>query len=168
MKKVLLALLLLLLPLSIVEAYPNEPSGFASLYWGESLSSVKSRYTTDFLEYKGKDGASYMVTIPEVRGELGIKGKVFAMCLFHKNRLWEIKLIFPREDAGFAKKLQDERRYLISICGNPTYINGLYYWTGDTTTMWFTQKEDGYSIDLVDAKFLKQLLHQAEMQNRYK
>lgn len=68
-----------------MEAYPNEPSGFASLYWGESLSSVKSRYTTDFLEYKGKDGASYMVTIPEVRGELGIKGNQSVMVLIEKE-----------------------------------------------------------------------------------
>ena len=49
MKKLILTILLFVLPISLIDAYPNEPSGYASMYWGESLNKVKARYNTSFL-----------------------------------------------------------------------------------------------------------------------
>lgn len=34
MKKLILTILLFVLPISLIDAYPNEPSGYASMYWG--------------------------------------------------------------------------------------------------------------------------------------
>lgn len=51
MKKLILTILLFVLPISLIDAYPNEPSGYASMYLGESLNKVKARYNTSFLRY---------------------------------------------------------------------------------------------------------------------
>ncbi len=95
MKKILLVLMLLFLPFFVVEAFPNEPAGYANLYWGESLSNVKRHYATNFIKYNGQAGATYIVSIPDAHGELGVKGQAWAICSFTDNRLWGITLYFP-------------------------------------------------------------------------
>lgn len=93
MKKLILTILLFVLPISLIDAYPNEPSGYASMYWGESLNKVKARYNTSFLRYnQARTGALYMVTIPNAYGELGMLGRVNVICFFDNDRLSHITI----------------------------------------------------------------------------
>lgn len=157
MKKILLVLMLLFLPFSVVEAFPNEPAGYANLYWGESLSNVKRHYATNFIKYNGQAGATYMVSIPDAHGELGVKGHAWAICSFTDNRLWGITLYFPRNDVDIERGFQNQRKYLTSICGEAKYNKGYYTWFGNTTVMGLSRKKKGYAIDMVDARFMKLL-----------
>lgn len=45
MKKLILTILLFVRPISLIDAYPNEPSGYASMYWGKALIRLKHGIT---------------------------------------------------------------------------------------------------------------------------
>lgn len=155
MKKLLLILLLILMPFSVAEAFPNEPAGFAKMYWGETLNDVKHNYSTSFLRYYGKTGVLYMVTIPDAYGELGIKGRSWPICYFYHNKLSSITFFFPREADSLDKDYKDMREYLTSICGRPVYRNGYDFWYGNTTVMSMHKLKDGFSIILLDSQFMR-------------
>ena len=95
MKKFLFIFLLLLVPLSTACAYPGETEGFGLLRWGMSVSEVKHLYH-DAVPVKeiNPDCADtvWVVTIPDVHGEMGIDSEVSAACYFSDDRLTIIQL----------------------------------------------------------------------------
>lgn len=118
---------------------------------------MKRHYATNFIKYNGQAGATYIVSIPDAHGELGVKGQTWAICFFTDNRLWGITLYFPRNDADIERDFQNKRKYLTSICGEAKYNKGYYTWFGNTTVMGLSRKKKGYAIDMVDARFMKLL-----------
>lgn len=95
MKKIILTLLLLTLPLSVVEAYQHESSGFGRLYWGMSVTELKRDYRANFYKYRESNVEQYKFIIPNANGELGLKGKYPIICTFKNNQLLMIEIVLP-------------------------------------------------------------------------
>ena len=66
-KKIAFALCLLFFPITMAGAYPNEPTGYALLYWCETINQVQQQYRTGFLQ-NTKRGSTYSVYIPNANG----------------------------------------------------------------------------------------------------
>ena len=151
-KKLILLLCIVFAPFSWALAYQNEPNGYASLYWGENLSNVKKAYNTSFMRYnKNRTGATYMVFIPNARGELGMLGAVGLLCYFDENnRLSYICIPIPRPKEMVESVYQQTLKDLSSICGKPTEIlNDSAVWNGNTTMMAVSKREDAIEINLM-------------------
>lgn len=155
MKKVVLALLLLFLPLSMVDAYQHEPSGFGGMYWGIPITQVKQRYRTTFFKYGSQGIDMYMVTIPDACGELGLRGMYSTVCSFQNNRLIMITIPIFRTRATVDKDYEEELGFLTNLCGTPrTAPNGMKMWSGPITCMGLMKRPEFVEIDLMDTRFV--------------
>ena len=162
MKKLILTILLFVLPISLIDAYPNEPSGYASMYWGESHNKVKARYNTSFLRYnQARTGALYMVTIPNAYGELGMLGRVNVICFFDNDRLSHITIPIFRKPEEIENTYRDSLRDLKSICGTPKYFANSAVWNGNITMMGLAKNEAGVAIELMDVRYLHKIMNEA-------
>lgn len=148
MGQIILFLCLLLTPISLNYAYQNEPSGYASLYWGESLGTVKQRYNTSFIRYD-KSGSIYMVNIPNAGGELGMFGRVYILCLFDNDRLSYILIPIPRQSSQIESTYQQKISDITAVCGRPVIRNGVAGWGGRTTIMLVDKYPEGVRIQLI-------------------
>lgn len=167
MKNVLFVLLFLLMPFSLVKAYPNESAGYARLYWGESLNDVKSNYTTTFLNYNGQSSVTYWVNIPNANGELGFKGQVIAFCNFTNDRLVSISITPSKNSKNPEKDYQDKLSYLISICGPATHRgDGYAYWLGRSSVMDIRKENYGFDITLIETRAFIGTLQKVNKQQR--
>ena len=155
MKKVILALLLLFLPLSMADAYQHEPSGFGGLYWGMPVTQVKQRYRTTFFKYGSQGIDMYMVTIPDASGELGLRGMYSTVCSFQYNRLIMITIPIFRTRTTVDKDYEEELGFLTNLCGTPrTAPNGMKIWNGPVTCMGLMKRLEFVEIDLMDTRFV--------------
>lgn len=134
LKKIVLILCLMFLPVTMAEAYPNEPTGYALLYWGETINQVQQQYRTGFLQ-NTKRGSTYSVYIPNANGELGMRGSVLLSCHFDNDLgLNSITIPIPRESNQIASSFRNIVRNIAAVCGEPSYLNnGRALWRGDST-----------------------------------
>lgn len=158
MKKIILMVLLIFMPMSFADAFPNEPNGYGQLYWGESLADVKKTYNTEFLGYAYNYMVSmYLVTIYDTNGELGLTGKVKAICEFTQGRLYSIVIFIGRNPQDIDRSYTSAHNYLTGICG-PSYKQGKYdVWNGKTTLMGLSRSTNGLELYLIDESFVKGL-----------
>ena len=144
---------LLFLPITITEAYPNEPNGYASLYWGESVNQVQLNYHTSYLRYTNR-GVAYLVNIPNANGELGMLGQVSIICYFDStNSLRSITIFMPREGYQVESTFNDSIRDIAVTCGTPIMRNGVAVWAGNQTMMAVTKKPDTVTIELMQTSY---------------
>lgn len=158
MKKIVLALLLVLLPLSISDAYQHEPGGFGRLYWGMPITQVKQSYRTNFFKY-GNDGIDiYMVTIPDAHGELGLLGQYSTLCYFQNDRLVMITIPIFRSRNSVDKDYREQLEFLTKLCGAPrTTSKGRKYWSGSVTDMGIDKAPEFIEIILMDKRYVDRL-----------
>lgn len=148
LKKIVLILCLMFLPVTMAEAYPNEPNGYASLYWGEDISQVQQSYETSFLQYKDM-GAAYLVTIPDARGELGMLGRLYIVCWFDStSSLRGITIFIPRMEYEVESTFKDSIRDIAATCGAPIIRNGIALWFGKRTRMGVAKMREAVTINL--------------------
>ena len=157
LKKVIFILYLLFLPITIAKAYPNEPNGYASLYWGESVGQVQLNYNISYLRYTNR-GNAYLVTIPNANGELGMLGQVSIICYFdNTNSLRSITIFMPRAGYQVESTFYDCIRDIADTCGAPTMRNGAAVWSGNQTMMAVTKKPDTVTIELMQTSYIGSL-----------
>lgn len=159
MKKIILMVLLIFMPISFVEAYPNEPNGYGQLYWGENLHSVEQTYRTDYVgSVFGNQMLVYLVTIPDSNGESGITGTVKAFCGFMQDHLVVIYMSFGDNTLNtnntYATTAQN---YLTTHCGLPIKQGKIDVWNGKNTFMSFDEIPGGVELKLVDSSFARGL-----------
>lgn len=148
LKKIVFILCLMFLPVTMAEAYPNEPNGYASLYWGEDISQVQQSYETSFLQYTDM-GAEYLVTIPDAKGELGMLGRVYIVCCFDStSSLRGITIYIPRMKYEVESTFKGSIRDIAATCGAPVIRNGAALWFGKRTIMAVAKKPETVIIDL--------------------
>lgn len=157
LKRIVLILCLIFLPVTMAEAYPNEPNGYASLYWGEDISQVKQSYKTSYLQSTDK-GAAYLVTIPDARGELGMLGRVHVICYFDTaGSLNDITIFIPRTIYEVESTFEDSIRDIAATCGAPVIRNGVALWLGKQTIIAVTKQPDAVSIELAQTSHIESL-----------
>lgn len=161
MKKLLLAILLLILPWSVADAYRNEPMGFGHLWWNISVSDMSEQYFP-IPQGEGENGSSvYLVRVPDANGELGLKGAQYLLCYFQNDELKniEIFLLQPKspeeQDMVYKNTVYD----LTQLFGKPVNEEGATAWYG-TSTVIFTMKLDDNQIviDLADTDYFEDTL----------
>lgn len=155
MKKIILALLLLILPLSAVEAYQHEPSGFGRLYWGMSVTELKKDYRANFYGYKESNVEQYKFIIDNANGELGLTGKYPIICTFKNNQLLMIEIVLPTTPSTIDKTYQNTLSTLTKVCGEPFTLRGTKVWPGRITFMGLFKREDYVGITMMDAQHLR-------------
>lgn len=161
MKKFLLAILLLILPWSVADAYRNEPMGFGNLWWNMSVSDMSEQY---FPVPQGDtdNGISlYLVRIPDANGELGLKGTQYLRCGFQNDELKniEIFLLQPKspeeQDIVYKNTVYD----LTQLFGKPVNEEGFPAWFGTSTVVFVLKLDDNrILIDLADTDFFEDTL----------
>ncbi len=126
--------------------FKNEPNGFADLYWGESLDSVKA---THYVKYQSSANNVdiYAVVVDDAKGDLYLKGRVLTFVSFKNNRIHNIKIPLM---GTYTKMIQP----LSNIYGSPSINNMVMKWEGSKTIMLLgplsLEKNDGLII-LFDA-----------------
>lgn len=143
MKKFLFIFLLLLVPLSTACAYPGETEGFGLLRWGMSVSEVKHLYH-DAVPVKeiNPDCADtvWVVTIPDVHGEMGIDSEVSAACYFSDDRLTIIQLPIDGDTEDIDTIRSHQLNRMISLYGIPDIEDeqGFTIWEGVVTSIYLS------------------------------
>lgn len=169
MKKFILALLLLFMPISFAEAFPNEPAGLGQLYWGESLKQVQKTYGTEYLGTAYNNMASnYIVKIYDPNGQLGINSPIETICMFTQGKLFAIIVVHPVRPERLDKVYASAKRYFSAQYGPAVNHGQFESWVGNTTTMILSKHPEAVFIILADSSFTKGFATGAllEFQNR--
>ena len=142
------------MPVYMAEAYPNEPTGYALLYWGENINQVQQQYRVGFLEYTER-GSTYSVYIPNANGELGMRGSVLLSCHFDNYfGLNSISIPIPRDSNQIASSFRNIVRNIAAVCGEPSSLNnGIALWNGNSTILGVMVGPGGIMIDINRIKY---------------
>jgi hypothetical protein len=151
---VCLILFSVLLPESASAEFRNDPNGFGSMYWGESLSQVQPDMHARFYKYGVNGDPIYLVLINNANGELYLNGRMVAVTAFHNNRLIAIMIPLLRKP-GYETDhaYQELYSHLRQLCGVPDKVEtSAVVWSGSYTVLILTKTGQGVAVCLMSAR----------------